>query len=402
MLAPRVFIFESDKTYARQLELAFQERGALATVYEDAQLGMAALSEQAPHLCIISAELPKMSGFSVCNRIKKDETSSRSAVVITSSESNDETFDQHKRLRTRAEAYVHKPMDASELATRSLALLELELDAAEFHADDDVTDVIAKGARPSMRGFNIDLNPDMTSDGHAAAPDSSVAASRPVSSRSIDPGPAAMRDANFASLQRLNAELAERLRKAEGERDKLVRELEDHRARPAAPSVRPPPPNSAKDVLDAREALHKKDTELLAVREQLAAKDREVLSLEEQLIAGDRASLHANEALQQAADRHEALEREVEEVKAHAAAELVHLRDERDAAVVGIKDLQQRLLGLEEAHRQRTEQMGKEVERLRAERKMLRENARQLMAVLTAVRDAGDRFSAVFSEEPSA
>ena len=51
-----------------------------------------------------------MNGFSVCNKLKKDPALKDVPLIIMSSESSDETFEQHRKLRTRAEDYVHKPI----------------------------------------------------------------------------------------------------------------------------------------------------------------------------------------------------------------------------------------------------------------------------------------------------
>ena len=56
-----------------------------------------------------------MNGFSVCNKLKKDPALKDVPLIIMSSESSDETFEQHRKLRTRAEDYVHKPIAFGEL-----------------------------------------------------------------------------------------------------------------------------------------------------------------------------------------------------------------------------------------------------------------------------------------------
>ncbi|HEX3345020.1 MAG TPA: response regulator, partial [Polyangiaceae bacterium] len=70
-------------------------------------------------------ELPRMNGFSVCNKLKKDPNLKDVPLVIMSTESSDETFDQHKKLRTRAEDYVHKPIAFGELLQHIQAFVQL-------------------------------------------------------------------------------------------------------------------------------------------------------------------------------------------------------------------------------------------------------------------------------------
>src|SRR5687768_5705765 len=59
-----------------------------------------------------------MNGFSVCNKLKRDPALKEVPLIIMSSESSEETFEQHRRLRTRAEEYVHKPISLDDLVGR--------------------------------------------------------------------------------------------------------------------------------------------------------------------------------------------------------------------------------------------------------------------------------------------
>ena len=67
-----------------------------------------------------------MNGFSVCNKLKKDPALKDVPLIIMSSESSDETFEQHRKLRTRAEDYVHKPIAFGELLEHIRPYVPLE------------------------------------------------------------------------------------------------------------------------------------------------------------------------------------------------------------------------------------------------------------------------------------
>ena len=57
--------------------------------------------------------------------------------MILSSEATDETFEQHKKLRTRAEDYLHKPIGFEDLLTRVKQFVEIENNGAAA-ADDEL------------------------------------------------------------------------------------------------------------------------------------------------------------------------------------------------------------------------------------------------------------------------
>src|SRR5882762_2889808 len=66
-----------------------------------------------------------MNGFSVCNKLKRDPALKDVPLIIMSSESTEETFEQHRRLRTRAEDYLHKPISFEDLLARAQAYVSL-------------------------------------------------------------------------------------------------------------------------------------------------------------------------------------------------------------------------------------------------------------------------------------
>jgi CheY-like chemotaxis protein len=140
MATPKVMIFESDAAFADALKQAFSRRGCTVRIVDDGQIGLDLAPTDPPDLIIVAVELPRMSGFAVCNKLKKLNELKDIPVVITSSESSQETFEHHSKLRTRAEDYVHKPIDADELIRRCAAHVTIPdvalVDSEEVSIDD--------------------------------------------------------------------------------------------------------------------------------------------------------------------------------------------------------------------------------------------------------------------------
>src|SRR5271155_1807499 len=111
----KVLVFESDPAFAGELRNELGKLGCATTVVDDGNVGLQQAGADKPDLILLSIELPRMNGFSVCNKLKKDAGLKDVPLIIMSSESSDETFEQHKKLRTRAEDYVHKPIAFGEL-----------------------------------------------------------------------------------------------------------------------------------------------------------------------------------------------------------------------------------------------------------------------------------------------
>src|SRR5271163_871114 len=114
-MSTKVLVFESDSAFASELRNELGNLGCATTVVEDGNLGLQQAAAEKPDLILLSIELPRMNGFSVCNKLKKDPSLKDIPLIIMSSESSEETFEQHKKLRTRAEDYVHKPVAFGEL-----------------------------------------------------------------------------------------------------------------------------------------------------------------------------------------------------------------------------------------------------------------------------------------------
>jgi DNA-binding response OmpR family regulator/DNA repair exonuclease SbcCD ATPase subunit len=114
-MSTKVLVFESDAAFAGELRSELGKLGCSTCVVDDGSVGLQQASAERPDLILLSIELPRMNGFSVCNKLKKDATLKDVPLIIMSSESSDETFEQHRKLRTRAEDYVHKPIAFGEL-----------------------------------------------------------------------------------------------------------------------------------------------------------------------------------------------------------------------------------------------------------------------------------------------
>src|SRR5450432_4000296 len=114
----KILVFESDATFGEQLKSGFAALECETNVVDDANLGLQVASRERPDLILLSIELPRMNGFSVCNKLKRDPALKDVPLIIMSSDSTEETFEQHRRLRTRAEDYVHKPITFESLLAR--------------------------------------------------------------------------------------------------------------------------------------------------------------------------------------------------------------------------------------------------------------------------------------------
>jgi len=128
---PRVLIVESDAAYAGELarELTtglpklYRTPPIEITLARDGQAALDAATRQPPDLLLVCVELPTISGYSVCNKAKKNPLLKDTPLIIMSAEATPEIFEQHSKLRTPADAYLIKPFSTATLLERVASLL---------------------------------------------------------------------------------------------------------------------------------------------------------------------------------------------------------------------------------------------------------------------------------------
>ncbi|NOZ12245.1 MAG: response regulator [Acidobacteria bacterium] len=70
-----------------------------------------------PDMIILNLELQDLNGFLVCSSLKKNPGTREIPLVITSGTKTEADFDQHRKLKFRADSYFRKPMSAKELGS---------------------------------------------------------------------------------------------------------------------------------------------------------------------------------------------------------------------------------------------------------------------------------------------
>ncbi|BDG07243.1 response regulator transcription factor [Anaeromyxobacter paludicola] len=139
-MAKRVLLIESDTAHAREIYKALEAHGVEVRVTGDGKEGLELAQEERPDAIVLCVELPRVSGWSVCQKLKKDAALKDIAVVLTSSESTLETFDQHRRLKGRAEEYLLKPFPMQALVEKLAPIVGFDpaAPAAPAHAEQEL------------------------------------------------------------------------------------------------------------------------------------------------------------------------------------------------------------------------------------------------------------------------
>jgi CheY-like chemotaxis protein len=401
-MATKVLVFESDPAFAGELRSEFGKLGCSTTVVDDGNFGLQQAATEKPDLILLAIELPRMNGFSVCNKLKKDPGLKDVPLIIMSTESSDETFEQHKKLRTRAEDYVHKPIAFGELLKHILEFIplvssihesdgaividdEIEIGSTDYVAEDDHrpepvyevpapagavrrietvdadVDAFAESAFGKMTGSDAPPASDTHVGPNGASRSSIPVAAAPyaaatqvsprVSSRPPGSGVGAEGESEYKARYEAARDDLGRLKARFDEVDGEFEELRSEVARlrdEASESER-----RAREIeeLKARLASGTKTTaassrEFLDLREALNRKDKEILTLKEQISKKERQivetqdrSLASERAHADLEERLLTMEREVADTKEKNES----LVADRDLAKKASEDFRTRL-----------------------------------------------------------
>ena len=105
-----VLIIDADRAFANELAQALIDAGVDASTTADPKAGLEIAGANPPDAIVLCAELPRISGFVVCNKLKQDEALAHVPVLLTSALATEEVFEQHRLHTAPAQAYLHKPV----------------------------------------------------------------------------------------------------------------------------------------------------------------------------------------------------------------------------------------------------------------------------------------------------
>jgi CheY-like chemotaxis protein len=121
----KILLIENDAAFAAELSKALEASGFDLRVTGDGKLGIELAREWGPAGVVLSVELPGMSGYLVCQKLKKDDALKATPLVLTSAEATEETFENHRKLKVRADEYLLKPFPPAALVEKLGALVGL-------------------------------------------------------------------------------------------------------------------------------------------------------------------------------------------------------------------------------------------------------------------------------------
>src|SRR5437762_5746803 len=132
----RILLIDSDESFAQGLAAAADAGGFKGLTATNSEQGMALALKQKPDLIVVCVEAQPTNGYMLCTRLKKDDRLKDVPVILTSANATPDSFEKHKRLKTRAEDYLIKPFAPQAMLQKVSQLLGFAANGAGASDDE--------------------------------------------------------------------------------------------------------------------------------------------------------------------------------------------------------------------------------------------------------------------------
>ncbi len=315
-MSSTVFIVDKDQKLIETLSQSLSARGFLVEETSNAKNAIDLIRRRQPSCVVLAVDLDQgQNGYILCKNLKRDDDTKNVPVVIIG---DPKGFAQHQKLKTRAEDYVGKPLEPSELVERVGALIGFpeinvssrssseilieEQFSEQASTNDTQSEAIEVESDEPSRGFEdvAEESEERTVIGfYPSESKIEPAAARPSflgsSPSSIERGESRELRARVGELEAAlidanerNAALEEQNRELDARFETQSTELEAAKAGGG---------RSDKDHFALKELLNKRDKELLKIKNELNEKDQELVELRERETALEQAASQSSEEI---------------------------------------------------------------------------------------------------------
>src|SRR5437762_2611450 len=141
----RILLIDPDESFTQGLAAAATAAGFRASTASDSEQGMALARQDNPDLIVVCVEAQPTNGYMLCTRLKKDDRLKQIPVILTSANATPDSFEKHKKLKTRAEDYLIKPFAPHAMLQKAAELLGVKLPAEDGQDERGDDDALALG-----------------------------------------------------------------------------------------------------------------------------------------------------------------------------------------------------------------------------------------------------------------
>src|SRR5215471_4648031 len=144
-MADRIALaIEPDTDTANQIRRLLEPKGFKVEVIPNGDDAMEWGRTHKPAIVILSVE-PRKVGYAISNKLRRSPSLRDVPLVLISSEETLATFEQHRKLKSRADEYLLKPLDMPDFLAKVDRLIGLggQRAAASTDEDDEIHEIDA-------------------------------------------------------------------------------------------------------------------------------------------------------------------------------------------------------------------------------------------------------------------
>src|SRR5438067_5305006 len=134
----RILLIDPDESFTQGLAAAATAAGFRVSTASDSEHGMALARQDNPDLIVVCVEAQPTNGYMLCTRLKKDDRLKQIPVILTSANATPDSFEKHKKLKTRAEDYLIKPFAPHAMLQKVSQLLGFAANGAVASDDESL------------------------------------------------------------------------------------------------------------------------------------------------------------------------------------------------------------------------------------------------------------------------
>lgn len=123
---PKILIVDDEPFIRLLLEQTLEELeddGVELITTDNGETALDIIRSETPELVFLDVMMPKMNGFDVCHKIKKELGLSHVYIVLLTAKGQE--FDKQKGLEVGADIYMTKPFNPDELLEKARSVLGL-------------------------------------------------------------------------------------------------------------------------------------------------------------------------------------------------------------------------------------------------------------------------------------
>jgi CheY-like chemotaxis protein len=187
---------EPDERAVAQIRQALSPFGIAVESIPNGEAAVDWARANEPAMIVVSVE-PRKVGYAVCNKLKRSSDLQHIPLILTSSEETPQTFEQHKKLKSRADDYLLKPFGDDDLLNKVGGLIDLRTPMAHARGN---------GAGPEHALLGAEVSEELAVGDSDIVHEEGADLQRPRSGLfggrgALDPSFEQETDAAFAALQ---------------------------------------------------------------------------------------------------------------------------------------------------------------------------------------------------------